>query len=389
MKTKLYLLLSLFFLGFVVNAQNQDKQLANSIARNMLVYQMLNDFSTVVPVFFVVPGWYVFGSFQVTHIPVFVDEAYYSNADMNNRKNLLHKELYEAFSINFFPEIPDDKQMEVRVTDKSRLLYRLRFYRQEDTLVVLQISGKNLDEKRFNIAQGELVEIIKKDKYGVSYQKSEYLGDTLKRIHDYDSKKDVFFQTEIRFSGDQLDTKSTFRQKGQGKLKLISTEKYIYINKLLSSVENRNRNGSLIDSTYYLHNLDNKIVSMSKKGFGDKGFNITYSFNNKGFMDKKTIRTGNSNYSLEYYRDNGRISGFLINGLNKSYNNELILDFNLQNQLSRIQHKKKYKEMLTTDKTEEMLFNYHSNGNIESIRIIDLNGKISKEINFEYDYFSL
>lgn len=214
MKTKLHLLLSLFFLSFVLQAQDQDKQLANSIARNMLVYQMLNDFSTVVPVFFAIPGWYLFGSFQVTHIPVFVDEAYYSEVDMKTRKNALHKELYEAFSIDFFPEIPDDKQMEVRLTDKNRLLYRLRFYRDADTLVVLQISGKNLDEKCFSIAQAELFQVIKKDKHGISYQKSKFLGDTLHRIREYDSKKDILNITEFRFSGNQIDTKSTFRRKG-------------------------------------------------------------------------------------------------------------------------------------------------------------------------------
>ncbi|MCK9453383.1 MAG: hypothetical protein M0Q90_16935 [Bacteroidales bacterium] len=388
MKTKFHLLLSFVLLGFVANAQNQDKQMANSIVRNMLVYQMMNDFSTVVPAFFFVPGWFVFSSFQVTHVPVFVDEAYYSTAEVNGTKDALHKELYEAINIDFFPEIPDDKQMEIRVTDQNRLLYILRFQRDADTLVVLQISGKNQDEKSFSIAGGELFRIVKKDKHGVSYRKSEFLGDTMHMIRDYDSKKEMFNHTEIRFSDGRLDTKTSFRQRSLGKRRLISTEKYHYLNKQLSSVEKHNRNGSLLESTTYVHNLDNKLVSISKNSLKVNSV-ISYSYDDEGFIKKKTFHTGNKDYSLKYYRDNGRVSGFLIEGLNNSYDNELIFAINLENQLSRLQHKKRYNSIPPMVKTEEMLFDYHSNGNIKSIRIFDVQGRLTKDINFEYAYFNL
>jgi len=388
MKTKLHLLLSLFLLSFVVNAQNQDKQLANSIARNMLVYQMMNDFSTVVPAFFFVPGWFVFSSFQITHVPVFVDEAYYSTAEVDSPKDALHKELYEAFQIDFFPEIPDDKQMEVRVTDQDRLLYKLRFYRDADTLVVSQVSGKNQDEKRFSIAGGELFQILKKDKFGVSYQKSEFLGDSLHKIRDYDSKKDVLYLTEIRFSDNKLDTKTIFRRKGIGKHRLISTEKYHYMNNLLSSVEKYNKAGTLLETTTYLYNLNNRVVSISNKSVRAKNI-VSFNYDEKGFLDKKTIMRGNNTYTIQYYRDGGKISGFLMNGLNNSYTDELILIINLKNQLSRIQHNKDYNRTPSMVRTEEMLFDYQSNGNIESIRIFGTQGRITKNINFEYAYFNL
>jgi len=388
MKTKLHLLLSLFFLSFVANAQNQDKQVANSIVRNMLVYQMMNDFSTVVPAFFFVPGWFVFSSFQVTHVPVFVDEAYYSTAEVYSHKDALHKELFEALNIDFFPEIPDDKIMEVRVTDQNRLLYRLRFYWDADTLAVLQISGKNQDEKTFSIAGGELFLITKKDQDGVSYRKSEFLGDTLHKIRDYDSKKDIFYHTEIRFSDGQLDTKSTFQQRSQGKRKLISIEKYYYLNKLLSSVEKQNRSGAMLETTTYLHDLNNRVISMNKKSL-KVNLVISYSYDDEGLISNKTFQKGNMDYSLQYCRENGRINGFLIDGLSNSYNNKLTFAINLQNQLSRIQHKKEYKQMPTKARTEEMLFDYQSNGNIVSIRIFDYQGRITKDISFEYAYFNL
>lgn len=388
MKTKLHLLLAFFLLCSVASAQDQDKQVANSITRNMLVYQMMNDFSTIVPAFFVVPGWFVFSSFQVTHVPVFVDEAYYSTARVKSPKDALHKELYELMDIDFFPEIPDDKQMEVRVTDQSRLLYKLRFYRDADTLVVLQISGKNQDEKRFRIAEGELFQILKNEKSGQSYRKSVFIGDSLQKIRDYDSKKNRLQVTEIRFIDNQIDTKSTFRKRSQGKLKLITKEKYIYLDKLLSTIEKSNRKGYVRETTSYIHNLDNKIVSMSKKNL-QESLEVSYVYNNEGFMSKKAIKSGNLIYSVQYYHDNGKTNGFLIDGLNGYYNDELILEMNLKNQLSSIQHNKVYNRIPPMVKTEEILFDYHTNGNIESIRIYDIQGRITKHIDFEYVYFNL
>ncbi|MBG0783449.1 MAG: hypothetical protein H0S84_14415, partial [Bacteroidales bacterium] len=185
-----YLLLILAFSN-LAKAQNSDKQVANELVRNMLLYQMLNDFTTVIPVFFIVPGWYFFGSFEVSQMPVFVDEDYYAELDLKNRKSALHKELFEVFDVNFIPEITEDKHMEVRLIDDERLLYRLRVYRNDDTLFLLQASGKNFDEKLFKIVGGELMEVIKKDKYGVSVQHLEKYGDTLIINRDFDAKKNM------------------------------------------------------------------------------------------------------------------------------------------------------------------------------------------------------
>ncbi len=106
-------------------------------------------------------------------------------------------------------------------------------------------------------------------------------------------------------------------------------------------------------------------------------------------MSKKAIKSGNLKYAVQYYHDNGKTNGFLIDGLNGYYNDELILEMNLKNQLSSIQHNKVYNRIPPMVKTEEMLFDYHMNGNIESIRIYDIQGRITKHIDFEYVYFNL
>jgi hypothetical protein len=279
--------------------------------------------------------------------------------------------------------------MEVRVADQDRLLYKLRFYRAGDTLFVSQVSGKNQDERCFGILNGELFEILKKDKFGLSYQKSEFFGDSLNKIRDYDAKKNLLHLTESRFSDGKLDTKSVFKQKGAGKQRLISTEKYHYTDKLLSLVEKYSRAGNLLESTTYLYNIDNSLAAISNKTEATKKL-VSFNYDEKALINKKTLIRGNNTYTIHYYRsDDEKITGFLVDGLNNAYNDEIFLMVNSQNQLSRIQHDKKHKNIPAMDKTAEILFDYQPNGNIESIRIYGVQGRLTKNINFEYAYFNL
>ncbi|MGE4589912.1 MAG: hypothetical protein AB7E34_10110, partial [Acidaminococcaceae bacterium] len=369
-------------------AQTSDKQVANELVRNMLVYQMLNDFTTTVPVFFFVPGWYFFGSFQVTQIPVFVDEDYYAELDFKNRKNALHKELFEVLEVNFIPEIPDDKHMEVRLIDSDNLLYRMRFYRNDDTLFLLQAAGKTLDEKLFKIVDNDLLEVIKTDKKGVSYQKMERYGDTLRINREYDAKKGVFHISEMRFSNENLlQSKSFYKQKANGKSKLISKHLYQYTNNILTTIINVKRSGTVIDSTTFTYNLDNLLSSINKRRPIKNLFSINLKYNDDDLLTKKTFHSKRIIYDIDYIRKDDDIIGLKMNFLEKDQH-EFVFDINLQKQLSRIQHLKSPNVYYPLDDKEEILFYYNANGNIRSIRVIDNKGRINKEISFEYDYFT-
>lgn len=388
MRNKFVYLLLILVISHITKAQTSDKQVANELVRNMLVYQMLNDFTTTVPVFFFVPGWYFFGSFQVTQIPVFVDEDYYAELDFKNRKNALHKELFEVLEVNFIPEIPDDKHMEVRLIDSDNLLYRMRFYRNDDTLFLLQAAGKTLDEKLFKIVDNDLLEVIKTDKKGISYQKMERYGDTLRINREYDAKKGVFHISEMRFSNENLlQSKSFYKQKANGKSKLISKHLYQYTNNILTTIINVKRSGTVIDSTTFTYNLDNLLSSIIKRRPIKNLFSINLKYNDDDLLTKKTFHSKRIIYDIDYIRKDDDIIGLKMNFLEKDQH-EFVFDINLQKQLSRIQHLKSPNVYYPLDDKEEILFYYNANGNIRSIRVIDNKGRINKEISFEYDYFT-
>ncbi len=388
MRIKFIYLLLILIISQIAKAQNTDKQVANELVRNMLVYQILNDFTTSVPVFFVVPGWYFFSSFQVTQIPVFVDEDYYAELDFKNRKNALHKELFEVLDVNFIPEISDNKHIEVRLIDSDNLLYRLRFYRNDDTLFLLQAAGKNLDEKLFKIVDNDLLEVIKTDKKGISYQKMERYGDTLRINREYDAKKGVFHISEMRFSNENLlQLKSFYKQKANGKSKFISKHIYEYTNNILTSILDVNNTDIVISSTIFTYNLDNLLSSIIKKLPSKNLFSINMKYDDDKLLTNKTFHSDRIIYNLDYIRKSKDIVGLKMNFLEKDQH-EFVFDINLQKQLSRIQHLKSPNVYYPLTDKEEILFYYNANGNIRSIRVIDNKGRINKEIRFEYDYFT-
>ncbi len=393
MKNKLILIYLLLTVSFGVSAQNSNHKVANSITRNMLVYQTLNDFTTTVPVFFMVPGWFVFGSIEVSHVPVFVNEAYYNNVDVNNRKNAMHKELFDAIHVDFFPDIPSDKQMEVRVLENSRLLYRLRFVNQGDTLELVQVSGINSDEKRFLIYQGDLIGVYQKDKHGLSIQQTQIFGDSLRVQTSFDAKKSRSSKSEIRYQGSSLHAEpksiSYFKSNNKGAFRLVSTETYRYLEGRLATVETTNRRGNQTEITFFRHSIDGKLILLRKQKAGKLLLSIENHYDDHGLLEKKNVTTSRRNFDIYYHYKGQKIERVTIKNLYRGYSNEFVFDINLENKLSRIEHNKTYDGSQRGIDSESILFGYHQNGNIETIRLLDHKGRISKDIQFEYDYFGL
>jgi hypothetical protein len=388
-KTKLILVQFLLVFSIGLSAQENNHKVANSIIRNMVVYQSLNDFSTTVPVFFMVPGWFLFGSIEILHIPVFVDEAYYSNVDANNRKKVLHKELFDVVNVDFIPEIPNDKQLEVRVMDRGRLLYRLRFINHGDTLELIQASGLNNDEKRFSIFEGNLIGINQYSKGNYSMQRTELFGDSLRVQTDWSGKNNRTQKTEIRYQGLNPKTIKSFTANNEGQFKLKKTETYSYLDGMLKSVETTNRKGRQINLTSFVYSLDGDLLLLRKQKYDAPLLSIEFRYNDDGFPERKNVATSKRTYSVKYNYKSNNIDDITISNLFNNQSNIFNFEINLDQKLSRIEYRRVSVSSPPRHDTESILMGYGENGNIESIRVLDRRGRISKDIKFEYDYFSL
>jgi hypothetical protein len=370
-------------------AQNKNHEVANSITRNLVIYQALNNFSTTVPVFFMIPGWYVFGSMEITHIPVFVDEAYYNNVDINSKTNAVHKELFDAIKSDFFPNIPIDKQMEVRVLDQGRLLYRMRFFNRGDSLELNQVSGNNQSEKLFFIYDGELRGINQSGKDWFSMQRTTSFGDTLRIQTKYNSKKRQEEKTEIRYHNGNPTSIHTFISKNSKSFKLKSVESYHYLEGRLASIEKSNSKGKLKYTTNFLHNYDGKLAMLRKYKADKIVLSIENRYKEDGMIEHKYVTTDKISYDIKYQNKNNTLSNFTINNLYPDSYNQFMFDLGISNKLSRIQYNAAFYSKPNQTDSESILFIYNQDENIESIRVIDQKGIITKQIQFEYAYFIL
>ncbi len=389
MKTKLIVIICLISSSLTLFSQNKNHVVANSITRNLVIYQVLNKFSTTVPVFFMIPGWSVFGNIEINHIPVFVDEAYYNNVDINSKTNAVHKELFDAIKSDFFPKIPVDKQMEVRVLDRGRLLYRLRFFNRGDSLELNQVSGNNQSEKLFFIHDGELLGINQSGKDWFSKQRTTSLGDTLRIQTKYNSKKRQEEKTEIRYFDGNPTSIHTFTSKNSKSFKLKSVESYHYLEGRLASIEKSNSEGKQKDTTFFMHTYDGKLTMLRKHKEDKLLISLEYRYNEDGLIEHKYVTTDKISYDVKYHNKNQNVSGLKINNLNQNSYSEFMFDLAISNQLSRIQYDKVlYSHPVMLD-SESILFIYNQDENIESIRVLNQKGIITKQIQFEYAFFNL
>jgi len=387
MKSNLILIAYLVLSNLALFAQKYNHETANSIAKNMLVYQVLNNFSTTVPVFFMIPGWFVFGSYEISHIPVYVDEAYYNNIDVNNKKNAIHKELFDAVQVDFFPVIPAEKQMEVRVLAEGRLLYRLRFAKQGDSLELTQVSGDSKDEKRFVIHNGNIIAIDHRNKHGVDRKRTKFYGDTLHIHTKYLAKKSHKQKTEIHFYENRPTLINHFKAKNNGAFKLESSETYKYLSGKLASIETRDRKGNLKDSTFFAHDNTGNLIFFRKHINGELYMSIEKRYADNGFIDHKYVSTNKINYNVKYKYENDIKRGYTINNLSLNKHNEYSFELNLDNQISRIENRTVFYNLPNDFDSESVLFTYFPNGNIESIRVLNKRGQISKQIQMDYAFF--
>lgn len=389
MKTKLILIAYLLSSSLTILAQKSNHEIANSIAKNILVYQVLNDFSTTVPVFFMIPGWFVFGSYEISHIPIFVDEAYYNNIDINSKKNAIHKELFDALQVDFFPEIPIDKQMEVRVLAEGRLLYRLRFIKQGDSLELTQISGDNRDEKSFLIYEGNVLGIDHLNKHGLDMQRTKIYGDTLRIQTQHQAKNNRKKKTEIHFHENRPALINHFKTKSNGTYKLVMSETYNYLGGRLASIETSDRKGNQKDSTFFVHDSEGKLILFRKHKNGEVYLSIENTYLDNGLVDQKYVSADQFNYYVKYNYKNNKNSGYTIKNLYLHQHNKFAFEVNLDNQISRIENNTMIIRTPNDFDSESVLFSYNPNGNIESIRVLDKKGQISKQIQFDYAFFGL
>ncbi len=371
-------------LGF---AQLKVNSSTKEYINNSLWSQVFNDFE-VNMVFPVVTPWlFGFGSVNYIDNDVFTKNLIKENNQFST-KNMVFREVVNSLKVSFLNYLPIDSIMRIKAMYKNRVLYTFDIS-QNDTSTVTD----------FNVPSKSVSESISFDKNGNLryYTKSNFNGNT--SIENTFLKPDVAVCTiknsessEIIYDKRYYNEKKLKRKILTKKLEdgskevFVSDENFNYLDnmKLRSSI-NYNKKGNVIDSVVYLYDNDTlkMVLKLGKNGLSQK---IVYTYPNVFNVIKK-IEQNDQKYEICVTTKNQKTSRITFNEIVYGDFKAFDFEYNKNNQLITVSNFNTLTDIEQQNAPKkQFMFYYNESNNIKSIKVVDSNGIIGKEINFEYEF---
>jgi len=388
MNKKVSIFIMLILICRITYSQPGNVEAVNNTLKNTITYQMLNDFQTTVPLFFIVPGFMFAGSVDITHIPVFIENEFFNNIELLKKQNFVQKEIFDVIDVSFMPYIPYDSALLVKVIESNRLLYTLRFEQNGDTLVYKQTSADGRKEKTLYFINGYVENSTFVDGNVMSWVRTGRSGDSLIIETEFDASKMEFFKSIIHLIDGRPSLIEYYKRTlPKPEFRLQASEAYQYEEDKLSGINTFNRRGKLNGSTTLLY-INNKLYHYHKSKRGVSSISVNYLYNDLWSLKRKEVNTIRTNYTVEYNYRNETVNQLIIRQADKHYHQRLDFESDINNQLTIISSGRVLNDEINPTAFSRYVFGYLNNGNIESLKVINPKGIIVKDINFEYSYFN-
>lgn len=386
---KRYILSCLLAILALLNGytQNPNNKALNATFKNTLTYQLLNDFNTEIPIFVITPGFFMIGSINYYNFPVFVDVDHFDDLSLLKQSNYLQKEIYDALNFPFLPHVPSDSITVIRIIDKNRLLYTLKIEPDGEKLHFTQTTADGQQEKRIEFDNGKISQIYFVNSEGISWLTYEQSGDSLFVKEEYDNDKNTLTKDIIKLKdGKILSKHHHIRKDGHSDYRLQSHDKYFYESDRLISIEHLNRRGNLRQSSHMIYYESGDLLKFRKTNRRGTILELNYLLDDKGLLNRKTVESKRRSYTVNYRYEEDFLNKIMIQEEGKRFQHIIEAGWDVNNLLNNMTIGKNYKSAEIPDRNNKYVFSYTNKHNIESIRLFDPKGKISKEIYFEYSF---
>ena len=376
------LLLSLNCFGEI-----KSKTTANNYLNHAILSQVFNNFDINVPVWIVTPWVFAYGNFN--HID---NDVFFKNNLQEDKlfsvQDIILKEFSATLNNIFFKTIPVDSTMIVRSLYKNRLLFTL-FLKQTDSLITIdyRLPDNKTGESIVFDKEGNLVSNTRFDEDNTIKIKNVKQSESLYFCTTENASKSYVTTEESQYDNGLVLSKMIFRDnKETYKRKFISGKKYQYTEdgKLLK-ILNVDKKGRPIDSINYYY-VDNALFSIIQEHVNNESNMIFYKYNN-GLMTEKIIKSSNLSLQINRKYDMHKMSLISFKNDDQDEVDQFELGYNTLGLLNSVICKSgKKSDNIDDNFTKQYVFTYNEQTNIKSIKIIDKNGIIQKEISYEYDY---
>ncbi len=368
-------------------SQEKNTATLNSYVRNTILYQTLNDFDQNIPLF--VPTPWLFFYTNVNHVDqnYFFKDNYYDNSANLKESDLLEKEIADLTHPCFVPYIPQDSNTTVRVWYKDRMLYEIKLNHDKTRLIFSQVSGNKKLSKEVILENGKPVSSSIYDDGKVLLSKTIVQCDSLEITELFNVVRNEYTMEECKYRSGNLYEKKQSRFITGKKPKTLKTLIYSYNsdNQPLS-ILTYGPKGRIKDSTNYLwHNSDLLTCNHFLEGVQD--VSIIHRYSEDGLLVNKSILTADKKIFIDYAISSGKTKGFSFNNSEKNVKFNVEIEYDTKEQLAILEISKYSKEGMVELSKDKYLFSYRPDGNIQNIKVINTEGRIDKEILFEYSFF--
>lgn len=371
-----------------VSAQDKNTETLAKIVSSTLLNQVLNDFERTTPLIIYTPGMFFLGNKPNSAVSYLRERDYYNNDKIIKASEFYHNEIFDAIDKNFIPSIPSDSIMIVRAFQDKQLLFEFKFEQKADTLIFTQNDALKSKTKTFriidgNVTAGSFIDINKKIFYN-----TQLIHDSLRITELNNGSTGRQDKQEITYQNG-LPVKLTHYVMGKASYELESTDIYTYnTDQQPGFVQSVNNKGKITDSTHYFYD-SGKLVYYQHFSGRDEELAVTLIYNRLGKLSDKTVKSPIRNYSINYFYSGGILADMEIDDKSKTISRHFVFKYNVNKSLVNLEYNTIQKESLLETLKTQWVFAYNNERNLSSVKVMDSNGLVIKEIGFEYDYYSI
>lgn len=377
----------LVFAMLQVQGQKNDQHPLDSLVKDIIHTQLVNDLEYEVPFMFFTPGFFLAGSYTSVNNKIYFENQETTNRYFKDPRQIIADDLQQFIKFDVLTEDDLNHDLNIKSFSDHNLLFTLRYEQNKDIdNIVFNLPGGNYTrEQKFNNGTLLSSKISKRNKQYLS--KLEYENKDKINIIKYDVSKSKYTYVTKQYQDGKLFSVTHFKpnkERKPGKIKKIEKYHYKSDGKLHKRVT-LNRKKEPTDSTMLIYK-NGKLASV---GYYDhNSYNsISYFYNEDKLPIKKEIRSDNENTTLKYnYKNDGLLESYEISKQKRPARSSLYtFDYNTDGRLIglKIYEGSSRHNLLSPD--NQYTLSYNKDGLLELIRDIGKNGVIRKTISYEVE----
>jgi hypothetical protein len=366
----------------------ENKNIFNDFMNDIVFMQIQNNLEVNYPLIIASPTFFGMANVKYINEKMLFSEFSQETDELIDYSSLNRKALFTKLKLEFIPEFKRDTTIQLQARLKNNLLYTLTFKKENSKESVILISPDNDFKTEVTYVKGqfESMTITTPDDVILNAREKENDGPLRKII--YHSKDQTYSITEDFYRNNFLIKKIYYKQtKDKNNKSVKRTANYCYDNsgRIMSETE-RNKKGTVIDSTNYTYEGTQLVSIMSYNDIARKQINFRYTDNH---ISNYIFKSRSNTIEIVYnYGKNDQINSLRVNDQSKSFIENYDFEYNSASKLVAIKNYRTGRDSKEITFKNQYIFSYFDSQVIKSMIVANEKGNILKEVKYEMNYLS-